>query len=363
MKILLSNENRGWGGGEEQTLWLAEELAGLGQEVGILAQPGSELARRASSLGFAVRTTRLRNEVDLPAYFSLAAWFRKEGFQVVHAHATRDHLLACAAARSAGVPLTARTLHNFLESTMSGLCRRAYRKDTDLIFCVSESVRRQAISMGLPGEKMEVVPNGIDTEYFRTAPTGDFSLPEGFRGKRAVGVVGHLIPKKGQDYFLSAAAILAEKFPELVFLICGEGADLPKLRARSESLSISSRVLFTGYVPDVRDVFRLLDVVVIPSLEETFSLVAAEALAMEKPVAAFSSGGIPEVVGEEAGILVPPADVEALADAVAALLQDPGRAVRMGRAGRERVEERFTRKKMAQRILGIYHERLEKAQC
>ena len=155
--------------------------------------------------------------------------------------------------------------------------------------------------------------------------------------------IGRHVPEKGYRHLVDAAAALDRARPGAHWIFVGDGELRGELEARARRSGIESRVHFTGWRDDVADVLALADVCVLPSESEGFGRVLVEAMAMGRAVVATAIGGVPDVVvAGETGLLVPPADPAALAEAVRALLDDPARAARFGAAGRARAESTFS---------------------
>ncbi len=161
---------------------------------------------------------------------------------------------------------------------------------------------------------------------------------------------GRLIRWKGIDYLLDALACLDAN---VRLLVAGEGEERARLERQARALGIERRVFFLGRVDqvDLSELYRASDLVVLPSLaHETFSIVACEALACERPVVGTDVGGIPELVQE----LVPPGDAEALATKIRMLLADPKRRSEIARDGREQVFSYLTWEATAARVVLVY---------
>jgi glycosyltransferase involved in cell wall biosynthesis len=168
-----------------------------------------------------------------------------------------------------------------------------------------------------------------------------------------VGTVGRATGQKGFDVLLEAIA----QVPEAQLVVVGGGPGLEDLVARAGTLGIGERVEFTGWVDNPRDHLTRLDLYVQPSRFEAQGLAIAEAMLAELAVVATDVGGIPDVVIDgETGLLVPPEDPEALARAIAELIDDPARRAEMGRAGRRRAAEKFTAAGMVAGFERLYRE-------
>jgi glycosyltransferase involved in cell wall biosynthesis len=174
---------------------------------------------------------------------------------------------------------------------------------------------------------------------------------------KTIGVVARLIAYKGHRFFLQACQEIKRRHPRATFLLIGDGPEAGSLAALSRQLGLQEAVRFLGTRSDIPQLLSLLDVVALPSLEEGFPNVVLEAMAAGKPVVATRVGGTPEaVIHRETGLLVPPKDPRALADAILEVLDDPQRANAMGQAGCERVRKAFDLSRMVQEIEALYEE-------
>ncbi|MCY3764248.1 MAG: glycosyltransferase family 4 protein [Gemmatimonadetes bacterium] len=198
--------------------------------------------------------------------------------------------------------------------------------------------------------RVHVIHNGIDLKTLQ--PT--LSVAESRRrlrvppGAKVVGMLGRLRPWKGQERFLRIASKVLRKSADTYFVIAGgdpfeiNDGYTARLRFLVEELGIANRLTFTGQIHKVADVLIAMDLFVHPGEPEPFGLVNLEAMAMAKPIVAFSQGALPEIVEHDVtGVLVPPCDEEACATAIIELLQSPARMKDFGTAGRARVEQVF----------------------
>jgi glycosyltransferase involved in cell wall biosynthesis len=233
-----------------------------------------------------------------------------------------------------------------------GMQGRVIRRCDRVITSSWQSAKEIQSAFGVSRERVRMVYNGLDAEFFRPADQRTS------RNSNEILFVGNTDDtKKGISYLLKALTLLPE---EISLTVVDEGrprkAYAPGL---VEKMGLSSRVSFTGKVPaeNLRSLYTSAAVVVLPSLYEGFGLPAAEAMACGTPVVATRVGALPEVVGEEgAGILVPPRDPQALAQGILQVLQSDGKRGEMGIAGRRRVENLFTWRKVAERTVEVYKE-------
>ncbi len=169
-------------------------------------------------------------------------------------------------------------------------------------------------------------------------------------------LVGRLNPVKGQGTAIEATALLSAQGHRIVLELVGDvfrGYEpvRDQLREQAQRLEVAEQVVFTGFVADPTAAYLRADVVVVPSVIESFGMVAVEASAQARPVVASAVGGLPEIVVDGlTGLLIPPRDPQALATAVAKLLADPALARRLAVAGAERVRAEFSFERMADGI-------------
>jgi len=214
-----------------------------------------------------------------------------------------------------------------------------------LIIVNSASTAESFITKGWE-ERVRVVHNFLDLERFDSSVQSRETLFEGIADKSLIGFVGALHPIKGLESFLDALVEVFPKDPDSLAVIVGAEkiVDYSEgLRERARGLGILERVRFIGHRDDIPSVMKSLDILVVPSLSEPFGYVNIEAGAAAKPVVATRVGGIPEIVVDgETGILVEPENSEQIAEACLKLLKDKELRLRMGDAGRIRVEKFFS---------------------
>jgi glycosyltransferase involved in cell wall biosynthesis len=207
---------------------------------------------------------------------------------------------------------------------------------------VSDAVRRWSIQeLGIPPERIEVLYNGLDIERYaspsvdaRLRVRREFALSDDMA---VIGVVGRLdVAQKGQDVMVRAMSMLRARRREAVLLLVGDGPDRARCEALVDQLGFDEVVRFAGHRHDIAEILAAVDVAVVPSVcEDAFPFVALEASAAGRPVIAFASGGLPEVILHgQTGIVVPKGDIAGLAEAIANVLDEPGLAMRLGEGGR-----------------------------
>lgn len=264
----------------------------------------------------------------------------------IHHPITVDRDLAVKAAASLWGKIKQMRWYSFI-----GMQKRVARTIARII-TVSKSARADiSRDFKIPLSRFEIIPNGISTDLF-------YPLPEIKREKNRIIVTGSAdTPLKGLGYLLQAVAAIV-KTREIRLVVVGilpnNNGSIDKIIRK---LGLGKAITFTGRISNKEFVrqYARATLAVVPSVYEGFGLPAGEAMACGLPVISTTGGALPEVVGD-AGILVPPADPAALANAITALLDNPRRAQTMGRAGYTRVHKLFTWKTAAQKTVDAYRE-------
>jgi glycosyltransferase involved in cell wall biosynthesis len=231
----------------------------------------------------------------------------------------------------------------------------------------SEAVRERGLRFGVARpEKIRVVNMGVDTERYhparfaqeRAAIRAEFGLAA---GAPVVGTVARLVPDKGIEHLVDAMAAVVKRCPEAQCLIVGEGPQRPALTAQAARLGLKRRVLFTGHLTEALRAFAAMDLFVLPTYREGFGVVFAEAMSMQVPAIASRIAPVTEVVADgETGLLIELGNVQGFAEAMLSLLEDEARRQAMGRAGRERVVNLFSHRRMAEAHEQIYLQHLSR---
>ena len=234
---------------------------------------------------------------------------------------------------------------------------RAVLRRAALIFASSPDYAANSSMLREFADRVRIVPIGISEENLgRTDSTGVAAIRSRY-GSRIVLSVGRLVYYKGFEFLIRAA-----KSVDAVVLIIGEGQLKRQLERKSIEQGVADHVYLLGEVKDIVSYYQACDIFVLPSIarSEAFGIVQLEAMACEKPVINTRlSSGVPYVsLDDVTGITVPPADAQALADAINKLLADPELRAAYGRAGLQRVRQEFTVGRMAMRIRDLYEEAL-----
>ncbi|MGD0644265.1 MAG: glycosyltransferase family 4 protein [Candidatus Bathyarchaeia archaeon] len=215
------------------------------------------------------------------------------------------------------------------------------------------------------GDKITVIPCGIDTETFNPLRFNVETQRErfGILNENVVLFVGRLVSYKGLEYLLNAMPLVIREFKDTVLVIVGEGNIRNELENLTKKLRLQEHVRFLGSLPSdqIPEIMSMASVFVLPSLVESFGVVLAEALSMEKPVIASNVGGIPEVVEKgKTGLLVSRQDVKGLSEAIISVLSDQNWAMAMAIEGRKTVVRKFSWQSVTAKTIGIYNKAMNR---
>ncbi len=369
------------GGSTENTVISATGLPApefaCGLVSGRTTDPMPGMAERIRAAGIPwTEVPSLQREVRLPGdCLALAQlWRLIRGFRpdIVHTHSSKAGLLGRVAARLAGVRHIVYTPHGHVFHGYFDPARtrrfialeRWAARFTDRIVTLTDAEAAQHLAAGVGGRGQFVtIPSGISLDGLAPARGGAPAI----RARLAVpadapliGAVSRLTPVKGLRHLLRAMPAILAACPEAHLAIGGDGEQRRELEAYAAELRLTSRVHFLGFLADPGPVVAALDVFVLPSINEAQGRVLVRAMALGRPVVATRVGGVPEILaGGEAGLLVPPADPAALAEAVCSLLLRPDRAALLAEAGRRRAQRCYTVTAMLDALVRLYRELIE----
>jgi glycosyltransferase involved in cell wall biosynthesis len=338
---------REWRGGQRQVWLLARELARLGVPQRVVTGAGSELARRLRAAGIPVRETPWRAGLDPRVLLALGAELRR-GAALLHAHDAHALTLAGLSAWTRRTPLIVTRRVDF------HLRRRGFWGRARRVIAISDAVAAVLRADGIDPARIVVVRSGVDLTQAETA------LPIGVRARLGLPAgaslavhLGALVPHKDQATLLGAAALLRPRCPDLHWAIAGGGPLRGDLEALRDRLALGDRVHFLGQLPEPLGLLAEADLFVMSSREEGLGTSVLDAMARGIPVASTNAGGLPEMLGDGAGLVVPAGDPSALADAVERIVTDPSLRLELGRRAREAVR-RFSAARMAEEVLTVY---------
>ncbi len=329
MRILQVSSASTWGGGETHVFQLTEFLREHGHDVLVAG-------RRDSPLDPQIQLPFL-NSADFLTAIRLRRQMNRNGFDIVHAHVARDYTVVAAAAWRIRKTKVVFTRHLLLPVRPSFLYRRA-----DAWIAPTSQIMN-ALSPVRPKNGV-VIPNWVDTKKF-VCETRQLHTPV------AVGLIGQISPHKGHDDAIEAVRQLGGNFR---LLVAGKGESTYETQLKT--LSAGLPVDFIGFA-SLPELFRQIDMLIVPSWEEPFGIVLLEAMAAGIPVIATAFGGPLEIISSpDEGVLIPRRDPCALANAIRSLAVQTERRLAIIRNARQRVERDFDVRTVAPRVENLYRQ-------
>jgi glycosyltransferase involved in cell wall biosynthesis len=320
------------------------------------------------ALGFPVTELNQRHAYDLHVLLSLVNYIRRNDIDIIHTHLLASDVMGRLAGFITRRPVVS-TIHNGrTDLDNEPLHRQWMERWTARLWCrrllvVSALLRTEiAAWFGFPLSKVTAIPNGVDTSRF--APPSNFdplALKQDLVGGdyRIVANVARLVPQKGQSYLMEAAAIVARTRPDVRFVIVSDGELRDAITAQAASLGIADKLVITGLRTDVTEILAASDLFVLSSLWEGMPLSLIEAMSVGVPAVATDVGGVGQLLKDGVtGLLVPPADSQALAAAIARSLDHPAAARSRASTAKAMVLREFDIGTMVRRWEAVYKHEL-----
>lgn len=331
------------------------------------------LTDKAKSAGVAVvpvpaLVRRIHPFWDTAAFFSILRIILRTRPAIVHTHTSKAGILGRLAARVAGVPDIVHTPHGHLfyghfhpaATEIFRVAEKIMAPVTTRYIALANGEKKDHMAyLNMASEKIAVIHSGVDIGKFRSSKVDISAKKRGLglsaKGK-IIGTAGWLLPIKGPVHLLNAMKPILAQHPNTRLVFAGKGGLEGELKQSARSMGISDNVSFLGWRGDMDEIMRILDIFVLPSLNEGMGRVVVEAMAAGNPIVASDTGGIPDLVEHgENGYLVPPGDEKALANAILSLLDHPDDCAKMGEKGRTRAES-FSVASMTAKIELLYQE-------
>ncbi|MFH1623647.1 MAG: glycosyltransferase family 4 protein [Pseudomonadota bacterium] len=336
---------------EKQTVQSGIEKA---KDRGVKVVPMPSLVRRIDPLR------------DLRSFFSLWRLMIREKPFIVHTHTSKPGILGRWAAKMAGVPIVVHTPHGHVfyghygpvASRFFLVIERFTASITDRMVALTEGERKDYIAFSVcDPDKIATIHSGVEIDRYMTAKVNaedkKKSLGLGPKGL-VVGTVGWLLPIKGPTYLLKAMAQVWQSHPEIKLVFVGKGELEDELRTEAFRMGVPEKVIFLGWRDDIPEIMQVLDILVLPSLNEGMGRVLLEAMAAGKPIVASNVGGIPDLVKDgHNGFLVNSGDANGLSSAIRKLIIDKKMRDEMGSRGRAMVKD-YSVEKMVEKIDTLY---------
>ncbi|MCK5533467.1 glycosyltransferase family 4 protein [bacterium] len=371
MNIVQVVNIRWWNAIAEYGISLAKGLHKRKHRVFVIGEKNTPPVIKAEGWGIPTYTHFNLNKpwCFLSDFFRLKEFLKKEKIQIINAHYGEGFFTLALAIKSLQAENSnfkiglVRTRGEMRPPKNNWFNRIIHQKIADKLIVSSDFVKNLSVnSLHLEEKKIDTVYPFVDIEKFRLD-----NKQEKLRKKlhveektTLVGVIGRLDPVKGHQIFIEAAGKISAKNSKVKFLIVGEEKNLKikDLEQIAEKSGVRNKIIFVGFCANVSDVMNLCDVGVVSSVgSEAISRVTMEWMSVGKPVVGTKVGSIPEIIKEKiTGFLVPPGDSDLMAQRIEFLLENKKRAQVMGKEGRKRIENVFTRDIFIKKMEEIYAE-------
>lgn len=362
------------GGAQDNTLLTVEHLDRSKYEIALLCARDGEWLDRAAAIDhlkliFVDELVRPIHPVkDVIAFFKVYRELKRGAYDIVHTHSSKPGVIGRIAAKMADVPIIIHTIHGFPFNNFMNpfvrklviLLERYLSRLTDKLITVSTLNLKKAIKLGFaPPERFHNIYSGIDfCKFDQPTRVSEKKTELGIlNGEKIVGMVGRLSRQKAPLDFIRAIPSVIERLKDVRFVMVGDGELRDITLETARRLGVEDRLMVLGSRSDVPDLLKTFDLYVLTSHWEGLGRSLTEAMYTGRPVVATNVEGVPELVRNgETGMLVEPRNIQAIADAIVQVLQDPELAARLGRAGRQKITESFQYEKMVKEIEFVYDE-------
>jgi L-malate glycosyltransferase len=340
--------------------WILAQLRYLDQSrcpasiINLVDSPGenSAIVSEAKRLGYDAQDLYTGGRFNPLGIFRLAKLLRQSGVKIVHSHGYKSDVMGLIAARLSGVRVIS-TPHGWSRGTDKKLAAfetlgRVCLKLFDRVCPLSQSLYGGLLADGVAASRMQLVLNGVDLKEIDEAPAKAKA-----NGTKRIGYIGQFVEGKSLNDLVEAFVLLNQRDCELYMI--GDGPCRENILRLIAARNGHGGIVCPGYTSDRLQDLKAFDVFVLPSLSEGIPRCVMEAQAAGVPVVATDIQGVRDLVkSEQTGLLVPPRNPAALAEAIDRVLNSPELATRLAKAGRARIEERFSAAKMAAQYEDLY---------
>ena len=345
LRILQINTERGWRGGERQTLLTAQGLRARGHHVELLLRTGSALVERARALGLVVHTAG--------GGFAFGCWLAIHGkrYDVLHAQTAKVVAWAVIAAPLHGCPVVFSRRTSFALGAGVWLTRLKWRSVAQMV-AISEAA---AQAPRLLGVSTRVIPSAVLPITSDLSRIQQLFTNRALEGRRLVGTAAALSVEKDPVTLIHAAAKVCAQFDDVVFVHWGAAGSASHAAQQAiATLGLQDRYLLLGFEPNVEQLFSALSVFVMASRFEALGSSVLDAMLQNVPVVSTNAGGLKETVSQGRGLVCAPGDAAAMAAHISFMLAQPEQAHAMAKVACTAVQTEYAVDSMVERYVEVY---------
>lgn len=339
------NSTSAWGGGEKWHFEFSRSLRQKGHPVIVITNTSGELRQRVIESGIPAFGIRIHKYSFLNPLriIRIARILKREGVRLIIMNLSSDMKVAGMAAKLAGVNRIIYRRGSAIPIRNSFVNRFLFRKVLDEVLANSHETKRTILANNpsfIDPAKIRVIYNGMRFDQFESHKNDP--CYESTEGEVIIGNAGRLVRQKAQDYLVDLAVELKKRNKNVKILIAGDGRLETKLRERARSSGVEDRIVFLGFMDNMKSFWDSIDIFVLSSLWEGFGYVIVEAMANSKPVLAFDVSSNPEIIEDgKNGYLIPPYDIGLLTDRIVQLIENSDLKKQLGDYAKHSAYERF----------------------
>lgn len=347
LKVLHVIGSVGVGGAEKHVLDLCIQQKALGLDVHVALPAAGALGIALAKHHIAYTLIRAGGRWHPLALWSLRRAIHNIQPDVIHAHMLKSAVMVGRINRKVPCVVTA---HNIVKHLSPfNHCQH--------VICVSDMVRDSLCGLGYPAQKTSVIHNAVDTQVFSTAKREAVRSQMGWQDQLVVTCVARLVPAKGQTFAINALPDLVAAIPNIKLVFIGDGPDYTKCKKLACDLGVENHLVLMGSRADVADLLAATDIYLQPSIKEGFCIAFLEAMATGLACVGTHTGAIPSMIRNgENGILIEPADISAIVDAVLKLAHDYPLRERYAKAAKITANTQFSPEKQTKDTLKLYQQ-------
>ncbi|RMD85616.1 MAG: glycosyltransferase family 1 protein [Calditrichaeota bacterium] len=370
-KVLQLVSTTGFAGVERFIIELSKELlkSEFQPVIGIIRNehnPDDTLKIAAEKVHIQTRVFNCSGRFDLRTLKSIRNYVKQENISLIHSHQYKANIFnLLATINMKCVKMTTCHLYDdinydFKFKIYTFLDKFALRRFNHIV-TTSEQIKSDLQKFRLNGKRVSVVYNGIDlTRFQKSFNRNQIRKALGISNNtKVIGTIGRICTQKNQELIIESATSIIKQKPETIFLIIGDGPLRVALMSKIKRLNLSEKIIFLGQRDDIPELLSVMDIFVLPSLDEGLPLALLEAMAARLPVVVTPVGSIPDVVEDGISGLIINGKKQAFIDAILFLLNNPEKAKLLGEHAYVRVARRFTNQEMGCHYLQIYKDLLK----